>query len=174
MGRSLKMETIFFSETLLTIKTTQCHHIQEEHIPHFHRRENPKSHRTQGKLCFRYRISVSIVSDCWLDSRGSILDTGTGFFPLTSTCRPALGPTQPPVQWVPGALSLGVKRGRGVMLTSHTLLVPRLRKSRRYTSSSPPPQPPPWRVARQLYFLPCYKLKASSVLTGSWGTSRIQ
>jgi hypothetical protein len=49
--------------------------------------------------------------------------------------RPALGPTQPPVQWVPGVLSLGVKRGRGVMLTTHPHLAPRLRMSRSYTSS---------------------------------------
>jgi hypothetical protein len=55
-------------------------------------------------------------------------------FPLPSASRPALGPTQPRLQWVPGALSPGVKRGRGVMLTTHPLLVPRLTKSRSYTS----------------------------------------
>jgi hypothetical protein len=59
-------------------------------------------------------------------------------------------PTQPPVQWVPGVLSLGVKRGRGVMLTTHPHLVPRLRMSRSYISS--PPQAPSWLVAGQLYF----------------------
>jgi hypothetical protein len=31
--------------------------------------------------------------------------------------------TQPPVQWVPGVLSLGVKRGRGLTLTIHSHLV---------------------------------------------------
>jgi hypothetical protein len=49
----------------------------------------------------------------------------------------ALGPTQPPVQWVPGLISPGVKRGQGVMLTSHPHLVPRSWMSRSYTSSPP-------------------------------------
>jgi hypothetical protein len=35
-----------------------------------------------------------------------------------------LRPTQPPVQWVPGVLSPGVKRGWGVMLTTHPHLAP--------------------------------------------------
>jgi hypothetical protein len=71
--------------------------------------------------------------------------TLTGFDPrqrqkiflLASASRPALGHTQPPVQWVPGVLSPGVKRGRGVMLTTHPHLVPRLSMSRSYTSSHP-------------------------------------
>jgi hypothetical protein len=51
--------------------------------------------------------------------------------------RPALGPTQPSIQWVPGVLSPGVKRGRGVTLTTHPHLVPRLSTSRSYTASPP-------------------------------------
>jgi hypothetical protein len=51
--------------------------------------------------------------------------------------RPALGPTQPPVQRVPGILSPGLKRGRGVTLTTHPHVVPRSRMSRSYTSSPP-------------------------------------
>jgi hypothetical protein len=54
-------------------------------------------------------------------------------FLLASASRPALGP--PSLLWV---LSPGVKRGRGVTLTTHFYLVPRLSVSRSYTS--PPPK----------------------------------
>jgi hypothetical protein len=34
---------------------------------------------------------------------------GLGIFLFTTVSKPALDPTQPPIQWVPGALSLWVK-----------------------------------------------------------------
>jgi hypothetical protein len=62
---------------------------------------------------------------------------GQRIFPLASVSRPALGPTQPTVQLVPEVLSPGVKRDRGVMLTTHPYLVPRSWMSKSYTSSRP-------------------------------------
>jgi hypothetical protein len=60
-------------------------------------------------------------------------------FPLASVSRLALGPTQCPVQWVPGGgvISPGLKRGRGVTLTTHPHLVPRSIMSRICVFSSP-------------------------------------
>jgi hypothetical protein len=54
--------------------------------------------------------SVSIATGCGLDDRGSYPGGGWEF--LSSTPRPdrLMEPTQPPIQWVPGALSLGVNR----------------------------------------------------------------
>jgi hypothetical protein len=56
--------------------------------------------------------------------RGSIPGRVKSIFPLASVSRPALGPTQPPVQWVSGVLSPGVNRGRGVTLTTYPHVVP--------------------------------------------------
>jgi hypothetical protein len=69
--------------------------------------------------------SGSIVSDYGLDDRAIGVRSPAGAKDFSSVSRPALGPTQPPVQWVPGVLSPGVKRGRGVTLTTHPHLVSR-------------------------------------------------
>jgi hypothetical protein len=45
-----------------------------------------------------------------LDGRGFESQQGQGIFLFTTASRTALGPTQLPIQWVPRALSLGVKR----------------------------------------------------------------
>jgi hypothetical protein len=65
--------------------------------------------------------------------RGSIPDRGERIFPLAVVSRPALGPAQPPLQWVLGVLSPEVKRRRVETLTSHPHFVPRSRMSRSYT-----------------------------------------
>jgi hypothetical protein len=61
--------------------------------------------------CRSHVSSGSIVSDYGLDDRaiGVRSPAGQRIFPLASVSRPALRPTQPPIQWVPGVLSPGVK-----------------------------------------------------------------
>jgi len=69
--------------------------------------------------------SVGIATDYELDGPG----LNPGGDEIFRPSRPALGPNQPPVQWVPD-LSGGEKCSRGVLLTTHLLLVPRSWKSR--------------------------------------------
>jgi hypothetical protein len=84
----------------------------------------------------RVAQSVWSLATDWTTGR-SRFDPGRGqrIFPLATVSRLALGPTQPPVQCVPGVLSPGLKRGRGVTLPTHPHLVPRSRMSRSYTFS---------------------------------------
>jgi hypothetical protein len=79
-------------------------------------------------LTFSYMIS---------DRRLLMLDLeGHGILIFTTTSRPAVRPTQPPIQWVQEALSLGVKRPF-VKLTTHLHLMQRSR-----TRGAIPPLPP--------------------------------
>jgi hypothetical protein len=62
--------------------------------------------------------SVQYLATGWTTGRSKFDPRqGQRVFPVASVSRPALGPPpQPPVQWVPG-----VKRGRGVTLTTHPI-----------------------------------------------------
>jgi hypothetical protein len=57
----------------------------------------------------RYRVGIAAGQglDDWSSIPGG---GGLGIFLFATASRPVLGPTQPPIQWVSGALSLGVKR----------------------------------------------------------------
>jgi hypothetical protein len=80
--------------------------------------------------------SVSIVSDYGLGDRGSIPDRAENF--SSSLCvQTGSAAHLASCTMVPGVISPGVKCGRGVMLTTHPHLVPRLRMSMSYTSSPP-------------------------------------
>jgi hypothetical protein len=74
--------------------------------------------RTTSRICQVYYQEWAVIAQSvyswatgWMigvlgfDSR-----PGLGIFLFTTASRTALEPTQPPIQWVPGALSLGVKR----------------------------------------------------------------
>jgi hypothetical protein len=56
--------------------------------------------------------TLGIALGYGLDDWGLEFDSrrGLGIFLFTAASRTALRPTQPPIQWVPGALSMGVKR----------------------------------------------------------------
>jgi hypothetical protein len=111
--------------------------------------------------------SVSIVSDCRLDDRGSI-SAGAKDFSSSLCIQPGSGahPASYPVST--RVLSLGARHSQGMMLTTHPHLVLRSRMSRSCTSS--PPQAPSWRVVGQLYYtylhenLNCYKSNVSAHL----------
>jgi hypothetical protein len=59
---------------------------------------------------FRVKIQVEVFSVVMPCSLMVDFRRGQGIFLFTTASRRALGPTQPPFPWVPGALSLGVER----------------------------------------------------------------
>jgi hypothetical protein len=66
--------------------------------------------------------SVGIATGYGLDDRGVGVSVPLGSRIFSTSSRPALGYTQPPIQWIPGVESLDVK------LTTQLQLIPRSRK----------------------------------------------
>jgi hypothetical protein len=88
-------------------------------------------------LMFTSGSSVGIVPGCWLDDQGGCSSSPGGVKNfLFSTSIPVLGPTQPPIEWILGALSLGVKwKGREADHSPATSA--EVKKMWIYTSTSP-------------------------------------
>ena len=106
-----------FRQILVTLQTPR----PVIHVSSNHRRIIPKHPLCGGPG------SVSRYSD-WLRAgrSGDRISVASRF---SAPVQTGPGSTQSPVRWVPG-LSRGVKSGRGVLLTTHSLLVPWSRKSR--------------------------------------------
>jgi len=61
-------------------------------------------------ICLHGVVLVYMALVYGLDDLGFDFRRGLGIFLLTIESRQDLGPTQPPIQWVPWVLSLRVKR----------------------------------------------------------------
>jgi hypothetical protein len=70
---------------------------------------------------------VGVATGYGLDDRGVGVRVPVGSRIFSTSSRPTLGSTQPPIQWVPGLFLRG-ESGRAMKLTTELRLVPRSRK----------------------------------------------
>jgi hypothetical protein len=107
------------------------------------RRQKDFSHPCTGYITADWFVSHSVprnrCSNCLRAGRQRNRSSSPGRvknFHFSISSRPALGPTQPPIHWAPGALSSGVKRqGREADHSPPTSA--QVKKTWVYTSTSP-------------------------------------
>jgi hypothetical protein len=135
------MEAVRASETSVNIYKTTRRSMPEDCYHHTRCRENLKYDKLTKMLTkFNIKLTPYILMATyyfgWFHTSSTFdPQQRQRRFPPASVSRPALRPIHPPIQWVQGVLSPGVKRTRGVKLTTRPHLVPRSRMSRSYTSS---------------------------------------
>jgi hypothetical protein len=111
---TLNIEATCSSETSVYFQRTIPRYIPEDITLLFH-----------GRFDFYPWFVHSSVGIATGWTAGVRFPAGQDIFLFSTTSRPALRPTQPPIQWVPEALSPRVKR-QGPE-ADHLLLVPRLK-----------------------------------------------
>jgi hypothetical protein len=91
-----------------------------------------------GHILLKSDSSVGIATDYELDDRGVGIPSASRVknFLLSTSSRTALGSTQPPIHWVPVALSPGVKRA-GCEADHSPLASAEVKKMWIYTSIPP-------------------------------------
>jgi hypothetical protein len=93
--------------------------------------------RACARVCRSRDSAVDIATGYGLDDRGVRIPSPIKVteFSFSTSSRPALGSTQPPIQWVPGALSPGVRRPDREADHSHPTS-DKVKKTWIYTSTS--------------------------------------
>jgi hypothetical protein len=84
--------------------TNHASHPDGNHISASFKLASEENVKLFSHFCLYY------VLDYGMDDRRFESRWGLGIFLFTTASRPARGHTHPPIQWVPGAVSLGVKR----------------------------------------------------------------
>jgi hypothetical protein len=137
IGRSLKLQ----NETLAPTRASRC----KETWPHTSTEFTTCIlNKAQERLYHHVTYSRDKAVPCndWLRAgrpRGrSLSPSRVKNFLFSTLSRPALGPTQPPIQRVPGALSLGIKQ-QGREGDCSPPASDELKKIRIYISTSPMP-----------------------------------
>jgi hypothetical protein len=119
-------------------------------------RHNPLCCFSTSVYCCLFHYRLSPVTFGYTLVCMYVLWEGLGIFLFTTASRPALGPTQPPIQWKLGALSLDIRQ-QVVKPTTHFHLV--LRSVMRGVSSLFP-NTPSWSSAqlkhRDNFIFICY------------------
>jgi hypothetical protein len=126
--------------------------------------------------CFKF-LWYNYFALVWFSPRNYRLDDmgfesrkGLGIFLFKTASRPALGPTQPPIQWVQGALSVGIKRAGREADHSHPFNVRDQECMEPYLHS---PTTPSWRGAptSDVTFIPLVvRFHPPTLQFAVWGT----
>jgi hypothetical protein len=107
-----KMDTVSISKPCQFLRDYTGKNIRESYSSYKYVQADRRTERTQNE-------PLTVV--CWVNIKSVHTENREIQLVIVQMLhnRPALGPTQPPIQWAPGVHSRRVKRSRGVTLTTH-------------------------------------------------------